>query len=469
MSYKNILWIEDEDTKEALVADIYAELAGIETESPPSELCKDFFRQPACVKQVKYLNAIKDEIKNAENYDLIVFDVNMKNDNTLTENIYEIIDTLKKSGIKIKDAPKKNDNKLYEGNFYEKAGIYLYLFYAINGYPSNRMIVLTGNSEKYCKLEEIIPVNGIVQKDKIRKDYSWIDKFYEKENTYYRVRRLVFQACEYWKEYLEDKEESDISFNRLYFGKNERYYIQKNEFTEKLDSIKLMMPVSRPSKPETIYYQIMKNLSEFHEKKAKIETMEQYPDLKRYHSCMRYFRNWSAHNRLNKKIKTEHFAILFCIALRTYFNGTPEKPILCEKQYEYEENYGFSLCETTDKIGLQKFLQKNFKEMIKTLNYYNPAFSFDEIIREYGKNTEIKIDMKYLLLPLWSDKELFKSKGNIKSKTDCIGENTAEIAITIKKEAKCIFNADCFDKLCKKAEKNNADGFFMRQCAKLLT
>ena len=460
MSYQNILWIEDEDTNEAVVADLEAELSGIETEFLPSELCKDFFRQPADVKQVKYLDEIKNEINKTEKYDLIVFDVNMEKDSTVTENYNEIREILEKSGIKI--------NTTNKHEFFERAGIYLYLLYAINGYPSDRMIVLTGNSDEYCKLEEIAPVNGILQKDEIRKYYSWIDKFYEKENTYYRVRRLVFQACEYWKEYLKDKEDSDISFNRLYFGKDERYSIPKNEFTEKLDSLELMMSVNRPLNPEKIYYQVMKNLSEFHENKAKIEIMEQYPDLKRYHSCIRYFRNWSSHNRLNKKIKAEHFAILFCIALRTYFNGTPEQPVFDENIYEYEKNYKFPSCETTDKLGLQNILQNNFIEMIKKLNYCSQSFSFDEIIRECGKNPEIKMDMKYLLLPLWNDKELFRSKGNVKHETDCKKENAAEIAITITKEAKCTFNAYCFDKLCKKSEENNADGFFMRQCARLL-
>ena len=56
-------------------------------------------------------------------------------------------------------------------------------------------------------------------------------KYYSgKKNKYYRIRRLVFQACEYWKQQLNDKNPEEIPFNRIYYKKNPILTVQQQIF-----------------------------------------------------------------------------------------------------------------------------------------------------------------------------------------------------------------------------------------------
>ena len=472
MNYKNILWIEDEDTNEAEIYDPEEELSDNEQESPPSELCRYFFKNPEQVKKVNYFNAISEEIRNFEKYDLIIFDINMNNDSTVIENYEALMKILKKSGI----TPRHDRNE-----FLKRAGAYLYFFYLQNEYPASRMAVLTGNTTDYCMLEkeetpylsEISPLNILV-KDKIRGKYDWIDRFYSGQSSYYFVRRLVFQACEYWKDQLKNKKNPEIPFNILYFGdKAEKQGISANEFIEKLENLEIMMPVSRPSDPEKIYYQIIQHLSAFHEGKVDITKINKYPDLKKYHCCMRNFRNWSAHNKLdNRKIKKEYFLIMFCIALRTYFNGEPEQPNFDESLYDYEKICNFNNSEETDFSKIEKTLKECFKETANNLKDYrtntvegSPYLDLDKMIREYSKNPKAIMSMKYIFLPIWSDEKLLTAEET--DNTEYLPKNQ-EISVVQTKTVKWSFNNDCFKNLCQKSEENNTDGIFMKYCSRFL-
>ena len=477
MSYKNILWIEDGNTNEAEVFDLEVETLDDEQESPPSELCKEFFKEPEQVKQVNFFNAIKEEIQNFEEYDLIVFDVNMDNDDTVAKNYDEIIEILKKSKI----TPKYRSSEPKISEFSKRAGTYLYFFYLQKEYPASRMAVLTGNTKDYCTLENkeiscssdispVLPVN-ILEKDEIKRKLDWIDKFYSGNNSYYFVRRLVFQACEYWKGQLKNKE---ISFNKLYFGDNaENQGISANEFTEKLDTLKFMMPVSRPSNPEKIYYQIIQNLCAFHEGRVDITKINKYPDLKKYHCCMRNFRNWSSHNKLvKKKLKKEEFLIMFCIALRTYFDGTTEQPNFNEELYDYEKICNLKNSEEIDFSELEKTLETYFCETADNIKDYetttdgsNLYLDFDKMVREYSKKPDAKMSMKYVFLPIWNDEKLLIAEET--DNTEYSHQNQ-EISIIRTKKVKCAFNNECFEKLRKKSKENNADGIFMKYCVRFL-
>jgi len=458
--YKNILWLEDADTSEGEVADLEAEMMGVESDSGLCSLFSDFFEESAQVRQVRYFDALKNEIRRLEQYDLIVFDINMNKDSSVTENYSEIMQILKDSGIKIPSAIEQSRKE-----FIERAGIYLYLYYAINGYPTKRMVILTGNSDSYCKLETIRPVNDILKKDDIQGKYEWINQFYQNKNTYYRIRRLVFQACEYWKTQLHVlKSEQDISFNQLYFQNNPKDMLPVSEFEEMLNRIELMMPVTLPADSERLYYQIMHTVSALHESKAVIGKLDSdyFKGLQKYHSCIRNFRNWSSHNKLTpKKLKFQEFALLFCIALRTYFMGSYEKPYFDDVLYSYEENYSFRNPREPKKNDLQNIVHSLLIDMIKKSNDYSN--SLEKMIVKYSETKNVQMEIKYLIFSLWSSKELIQRTDSQPMKAEASGDGTI-VDVTVQKSASYRINTAECENLCKKAKENTAESVFMRYC-----
>ena len=158
----------------------------------------------------------------------------------------------------------------------------------------------------------------ITRKDKNKKIN--LETYYP-ENSYYRIRRLVLQACGYWKKEITDKKDENIPFNRIYFSKDTDPKISKENFKELLERIEMMFPVIQPVSPESVYYQAARILCEYHENNAAIQKLDKYEDLYTFHLVCRSFRNWSSHNKFETaEMKAEIFAVVFCIALRTYFD-----------------------------------------------------------------------------------------------------------------------------------------------------
>lgn len=332
MGYRNILWIDDCDVNDA--GDINSdpledELNGKEEDN--TEIIKAFFGNAfADVNLVKEFTSAIEEIKeNHSQYDLVVFDMNMQQ-GIERDSFDKIKELLQENRVivreKVKTEEKEWDEKEWE-EFLANAGIYLYLYLLNMGYPNSRMIILTGNGvdSPTKRLEDAcigVDSSNLVEKSggKMKDDSEWITKYYKgKKNTYYLVRRMVYKACEYWKEYLL-KLDDNISFNKIYYKNNPEIAIAKEVFINMLERLELLFPVVKPFDDELVYYQALQVLTMFHEESAKMKELDKYPEIKKYHQTARNFRNWSAHNKIRStKMDAEIFIYIFCITLRTYF------------------------------------------------------------------------------------------------------------------------------------------------------
>lgn len=337
MVYKNILWIDDLDDKNSNFEDDFLEREkrGENSKEIIKSINKCFYEQAKNVELVQnYMEALKKLGSSSEQYDLVVFDINMK-EGADADEFNDIKKELKMKRVKVDDSSEKKSYK----EFLEKAGMYLYLFLLNCGYPNERMVILTGNSleeprkfleEAHLYAEEI----RILEKEEIT-GKDWIDELYETE--YYRIRRLVYKACEYWKEKLG--KETNIVFNEIYFGTDKDIQLEKGSFVNMLDRIELLFPVKQPSEPNNVYYQALQVVSMFHEESAVINKVDNngWEDNRCYHQSVRNFRNWSSHNKFNdNKLEGCLFAFIFCMALRTYFVGDDKKQFGNEIEYEKE-------------------------------------------------------------------------------------------------------------------------------------
>ena len=177
--YKNILWIDDCDDNDAGDIerdDLEDELNGINRDD--TEIIREYFGESySDVNLVKeFLPAIEELNKNCFQYDLVIFDMNMKEG--MESNLFDRIkDSLKENRVNVKE------NEWDE--FCSNAGIYLYLYLLNKGYPNNRMVILTGNGRNspQKRLEEAcicVDKSNLVEKrgGKIIGDSEWINQYY---------------------------------------------------------------------------------------------------------------------------------------------------------------------------------------------------------------------------------------------------------------------------------------------------
>lgn len=361
MRYKNILWIDDCDVKDAGNID-EDPLEVEESQIDDITVIHDYFYELAddvcLIKEYKKaLQELKD--RNAC-YDLVVFDINMKEGIDKTE-YPEIEETLKQKRVAVVDDYKE---------FVEKAGMYLYMFLLNCGYPNERMVILTGNGKsnprEFLKNAYICTDTGngrdfIVEKrgGKLSADNKdWIYKYYE--DKYYQIRRLVYKACEYWKEKLAGEKAENIAFNQIYFNKEKEAKIESAGFINTLDRIELLFPVIKPQNPKTVYYHALQVVSIFHEESADIKKLNKNDKimLRKFHQSVRNFRNWSAHNKFKENsIDGCLFTYIFCIALRTYFADIDKQfSVEIEAHEVYEKDYFTK--EKVSQIDLKNFKDK---------------------------------------------------------------------------------------------------------------
>lgn len=325
--YKNILWIDDCDDNDAgniEIDDLEAELDGIDRDD--TEIIRDYFGDSwSDVNLIKeFIPAIEELGKNCFQYDLVIFDMNMQQ-GMEPDSFDEIKKSLEKNRVNVRE-------KGWD-EFCSNAGIYLYLYLLNKGYPNNRMVIMTGNgmNSPRKRLEEACicaDKSNLVEKrgGKIEGYSEWINQYYD--DNYYLIRRMVFKACEYWKNELVDKnvdkKNEKIAFNEIYYKSNSG--IAKESFINMLERLELLFPVVKPNDTEMIYYQALQVLTMFHEESAKIQKLDKCSEVKKYHQSVRNFRNWSAHNKmLQSKINDYIFIFLFCVTLRTYFEPINEK------------------------------------------------------------------------------------------------------------------------------------------------
>ena len=401
--YKDILWIDDMDSNDSITADLRSEKGKtLEEINKNPEKEKKFILADENLQ--RYIDMIQlsttmkdavDEIENNyNNYNLVIFDMNMNRGWGNKEQDVEYINEIFKSqNIKSFD----HNDKI--------AGIYLYLFLLKKGYPANRMIIYTGNAKSTGEILNdnlYLDFKGLI-KDK--NDRIKLAPNYYPKDGYYRIRRLVLQACNYWKAEITRKKDEEIPFNQIYFSKDTDKQNSRENFQELLERIEMMFPVIPPSSPEKVYYQAARILCEYHEESAKIQVVNYniYP----LHAVCRNFRNWSSHNRLKKaEMPPNIFALIFCIALRTYFD---EKQLINEfskERFYYEKNYGYNYEDKEHKFSfddiknmlkaetsLLSVLDKNKKKKKNTISY-------SELVYIWGEDPSHDAEINYVLYPI---------------------------------------------------------------------
>jgi len=399
--YKDILWIDDMDSNDSTTADLMAEKGKTLEEinkNPKKE--KKFISADENLKQ--YIDMIQlsttmkdavDEIENNyNNYNLVIFDMNMNRGWGNKEQDVEYINGIFKSqNIKSFD----NNDKI--------AGIYLYLFLLKKGYPANRMIIYTGNAKSTGEILNdnlYLDFKGLI-KDK--NDRIKLAQNYYPKDGYYRIRRLVLQACDYWKAEIASKKDEEIPFNQIYFSKDTDKQNSRENFQELLERIEMMFPVIPPSSPEKVYYQAARILCEYHEESAKIQVVNYniYP----LHAVCRNFRNWSSHNRLKKaEMPPNIFALIFCIALRTYFD---EKQLINEfskERFYYEKNYGYNYEDKEHKFSFD-YIKNKLKDETSLLSVLDKkkkknTISYSELVYIWGEDPSHDAEINYVLYPI---------------------------------------------------------------------
>ncbi len=384
----------------------------------------------------------------------------------------KVADVFEKNGVILPDYDKFEE-------FKTECGIYLYLLLLNRGFPKERMVILTGNkgdAENLLKHNHL-STDVIIEKGNGKYDFN--KRFYGEKSPFYAVRRLVFSAANHWENKLneleagdkpDEKAEDKIAFNKLYFAPEAKYTI--DDFITLLDKIKLLFENMVPSDEESVYYHAMHIFASFHEEKADFKKIKSKPNLYPYHSMIRFFRNWSSHNLFEEnKMSADEFALLFCIALRTYFDGCQiNEEAFNKKILDYEDLY-FN-------FNQMNITQKNYtelaKQVLKQVTIFIPT-----------KSIPIKINctesQKVCLATVLADKDI---EGNAKLQNIfCLlidGKFSYEITyqITDKNDSKIINvtlqsngteeSSECDDKKEDKKEDFKCDIIFKKVAAELI-
>ena len=416
--YKDILWIDDIDNSDSDAADLEDEyeedISSYSDEMLSDEDKENLIKQDDSLSPYaqriklcrKMLSACHEIDTNYRRYNLVIFDMNMtKGWINRADDIKKLSEILSKNKINGYGYDTKED---------EIAGIYLYLLLLNKGYPADRMIIYTGNSTdslkshfSYLKLDNIVKYKGDV------KDTLDLETSYYPENSYYRIRRLVLQACDYWKKDIANKKDIDIPFNKIYFSKDTDKQISTENFKELLERVEMMFPVIQPASPEKVYYQAARILCEYHEESTKIQDIDQY--IYPFHAVCRNFRNWSSHNKFHKaEMPADIFALLFCITLRTYFDflvyydkGKKEKISKFEKGYcAYEDVYNFKQSNNQkNDINLfgiikSKLIKGSSLPLVLNRKTWKKSIPYSELVWLWGEDKNNRAHIHYILFPL---------------------------------------------------------------------
>ena len=405
-TYQDILWIDDIDDQQATIGD------------KKLSFKHDWF--PNHWEKINILDRMdhsyNEIVTNCDKYNLVIFDMNMVNDSGYYD-YDDYYQSLKENFLKYNiSLPEDDESKDKNGNtFWTTAGIYLYLLLLTKGYPADRMLIYTANSDTLKdSLKFICPALElkITRKDKNKKIN--LETYYP-ENSYYHIRRLVLQACDYWKKDIDNKKDEDIPFNKIYFSKDTDKQISTENFKELLERVEMMFPVIQPASPKKVYYQAARILCEYHEENTKIQKIDQY--IYPFHAVCRNFRNWSSHNKFHEaEMPADIFALLFCITLRTYFDflvyvyynkGKQEKISKFEEKYfAYEDVYNFKQSNIqNDDIGLfdiikDKLIKESSLPLVLNRKTREKSIPYSELVWLWGEDKNNRAHIHYILFPL---------------------------------------------------------------------
>lgn len=410
--YSDILWIDDMDTSQG---SLYNRKDKCRHQKQKIDFLKDWMPN-----SYLYIDLIKDMsqaisiiTENCSKYNLVIFDMDMRKGFSYKDH-KKICEDFRNYNIMCTDEKDGSGNDVMS----KIAGVYLYLLLLTMGYPADRMIIYTGNLNddlnKYLKeYSQILVFNNnlIIEKDQEHK--IDIEIYYDenevtsKKNSYYRIRRLVQQGCHYWKDVLNTikaSTEKKIAFNEIYFSNNNNTInrISAENFLELLDRVEMMFPVIPPKFPEQVYYQAARILCEYHENNAAIQRLDE--ELYVFHLVCRSFRNWSAHNKFAKaEMPAEIFAIVFCIALRTYFDKKQNNEKTFDSTLNYYEEIYFTEKDISEKDYNDAYEDIHNKlTKISLVGFFKkPVYThkYSHLVHIWGEETK-KAELKDILMPI---------------------------------------------------------------------
>lgn len=366
--YKYIIWVEDFDNKNVSLNNMPTGSGWDDEDIQVSDLHDGDIKETFGDTYAEYVNLfmrIPDVLnfidQNLNSCDCVVLDVNLNK--AIDSHSKElIVEKCREKGVEI-----SQDRDI--GSY---GGYYIYLYLLRSGFPTERICIFTGNKgdnnstgtwEKVFLNAGIVPPKSIQRTEKELLQ-NWLDNCYG--NQYYRIRRLIYKSCEYWKEKIKPLEKENISFNQIYYPRTEDgdYSIEPEVFISMLERVEMLFPVTQPCNCGQLYYQALQVATIFHEESAKITKLDKNLSLKKYHQAVRNFRNWSAHNKFNSnEISAELFAYMFCITLRTYFQ---------EQESQFAVNLNGSALES------YKIYEKEFFD-----TYYNDALDAASVKSNY--------------------------------------------------------------------------------------
>lgn len=397
--YKHIIWVDDFDDKNITLSNIPTGDEWDEEEISVIDRHEEDIKLIFGDKYAKYVKLymnIPDVLefidKNLNLSDCIILDVNLNKslDNAQKD---KITDLCKQKGIKI-------DKEI--GKY---GGYYIFLYLLKSGFPTDHICIFTGNKgddnstglwEKVFLDAGIFPPESIKRTDKIALQ-KWIDNCYV--DQYYKIRRLVYKACEYWKNKLSDTLTENIIFNKIYYTDKVDSMVEISNFISMLERVEMLFTIMRPQDSESVYYQALQIVAMFHEESAKIDIFdkksnrERYAQIKNYHQAVRNYRNWSAHNQFSdSKMGADLFSYIFCVALRSYF-GDLETQFKIENEGKYVDCYS-----SYEKEYFDTYMNMNILNTFE--EKYKDAFNrhFEKVKRTGDKKCWDCKDINELLL-----------------------------------------------------------------------
>ncbi len=279
----------------------------------------------------------------------------------------------------------------------------------LNGDRANNVNTynITQSAEEW---EKVFSKAGIVAPKSFSKSSNdmdtfkeWISSMYNSENEYYRIRSIVYEACNYWEEKIDnpnkDSQRADnlLEYNNMVFDPSKK--LTFSDVEEILRLVKSSFTLYKPSVVEETYFQVLRSLSIYFDVKMNYSGKDKYTGI--FYNIMELFRNWSSHNKFNTLPKAEEFIFTFIIALRSYFR-------IDNELLDYERKAVELLLIRNDEIKLsdiniRKDIEKTLFSSIHDLSHKSKFISryANDLLSEIGRNKKLECYYEYLFRLFW--------------------------------------------------------------------
>lgn len=353
-NYKSILWVEDNPPTNPVTGEI-----------DQNEIGELFGKHKDCVRLEKdVLKALKYIRDNIGQFDVAVLDINLEDG--ITNNYDKISSLLEKSQIIALEA--------------DKLGFSIFQYLLILGFPIDRIIFRTANDDTYEEYRKIFEEAHFSIPNKVSDKSSndlenKISELYNNDNSYFQVRKIVFEAIGYW---LNNS-------------------AKKSQFSEsEVDRILHEVIAQLPLRPANSLKNGNKSFREYQAVlgtlAAPFETEVNLTDP--YQQVMKLLRNWTAHGKFNgsNELDERIFLLLFLTAMRAYFSSFSDN----EDRLGYEDE-AFNFLSNKEKIPDEKRKEHIYSFYYKTHDANQLNIKLYDTLNAMGRKKEVKLNYGYLL------------------------------------------------------------------------